>query len=182
MNAPILENPHQLRSFLGLVNYFRFGYRSTPHSTTGRSPSSLFLGRELRTRLDLLMPNCEEHVLSKQSKQAQQHNQHAKPRCFEVGQQIMAHNYGPGPKWHPAVVKSRLGPVTLFVETDHSQTWKRHHDQLRSTQLVPDPTTDSSDDVLAFDQPPHPVVTTSTTAPSSLPCYPPFRYGTPLGF
>jgi len=71
----------------------------------------------------------------------------------------MARNYGPGPKWRPAVVKSRLGPATLLVETGHSQlTWKRHHDQLRSTQLVPDPATDSSDDVLAFDQPPHPVI------------------------
>ena len=124
-----------------------FGYRSTPHSTTGRSPSALFLGRELRTRLDLLKPNCEEHVLSKKSKQALQHNQHAKTRCFEVGQQVMARNYGTGPKWPPAVVKSRLGPVTLLVETDHSQTWKRHHDQLRSTQLIPDPNNDSSEDV-----------------------------------
>ena len=51
----------------------------------------------------------------------------------------MARNYGPGPKWRPAVVNSCLGPATLLVETGHSQlTWKRHHDQLRSTQLVPD--------------------------------------------
>ena len=91
-------------------------------------------------------------------------------------------------KWHPAVVKSRLGPLTLLVETDHAPTWKRHHDQLHSNQLVSDPTTDSSDDVLAFDQPSRPVVTTSTTAPPSLPRYPqrtcqtPWSYGTPLDF
>ena len=133
--SPRLPLQHYLANFL-------FGYCSTPHSTTGRSPSALFLGRELRTHLNLLKPNCEEHVLSKQSKQAQHHTQHAKPRCFEVRQQIMARNYGSGHKWRPAVVKSRLGPVTLLVETDHSQTWKRHHDQLRSTQLVPDPTAD----------------------------------------
>ena len=90
--------------------------------------------------------------------------------------------------WSQVASCCRLGPVTLLVETDHVQTWKRHHDQLRSTQLIPDPTTDSSDDVLAFDQPPRPVVTTSTTAPPSLPRYPqrirqpPLRYGTPLGF
>ena len=135
--SPRLPLQHYLANFL-------FGYRSTPHSIaiTGRSPIALFLGRELRTCLNLLKPNCEEHVLSKQSKQAQHHTQQAKRRCFEVRQQIMACNYGSGHKWCPAVVKSHLGPVTLLVETDHTQTWKRHHDQLRSTQLVPDPTAD----------------------------------------
>ena len=44
------------------------------------------IGRKLCTCLDLLKSNCKGHVLSKQSKQAQQHNQHAKPRCFEVWQ------------------------------------------------------------------------------------------------
>ena len=38
---------------------FLFTYRSTPHTTTGVSPSSLFLHRRIRTRLDLLHPNSE---------------------------------------------------------------------------------------------------------------------------
>ena len=48
---------HCLASFL-------FGYRSTPHTTTGLLPSALFLGWELRTHLDLLKPNCEDHVVT----------------------------------------------------------------------------------------------------------------------
>ena len=43
---------HQLSSFL-------MSFRSTPHATTGESPSKLFLGREIRTRLDLLRPDRE---------------------------------------------------------------------------------------------------------------------------
>uniref|UniRef100_A0A1I8NKV1 Integrase catalytic domain-containing protein n=1 Tax=Musca domestica TaxID=7370 RepID=A0A1I8NKV1_MUSDO len=31
-------------------------YRNAPHSTTGQSPAQLFLGRQLRTRLDLVRP------------------------------------------------------------------------------------------------------------------------------
>ena len=38
---------HRLADFL-------LTYRSTPHSTTNRTPSSLFLNRELRTRFSLL--------------------------------------------------------------------------------------------------------------------------------
>ena len=36
-------------------------YRTTLHSTTGNTPAKLLLGRNLRTRLDLLKPNTAEH-------------------------------------------------------------------------------------------------------------------------
>ena len=39
-------------------------YRSTPHATTGVSPCSLFLGRTLRTRLDLLKPDVGARVVA----------------------------------------------------------------------------------------------------------------------
>ena len=38
------------------ISYYLLLYRSTPHSTTGVTPSSLFLKREMRTRFDLLRP------------------------------------------------------------------------------------------------------------------------------
>ena len=39
------------------VAKFLFHYRLTPHTTTGRSPSELLMGRRLRSRLDLLQPS-----------------------------------------------------------------------------------------------------------------------------
>ena len=39
-----------------------FMYRLTPHSTTGRSPAELMLGRQPRSRLDLLKPNITQKV------------------------------------------------------------------------------------------------------------------------
>ncbi len=48
---------------------FLLTYRSTPHATTQRSPCSLFIGRDIRTRLDLLRPKLQDQVLSKQAAQ-----------------------------------------------------------------------------------------------------------------
>ena len=110
---------------------FLFSYRSTPHTTTGVSPSSLFLHRQIRTRLDLLRPDRESHVLNKQSQQKDQHDQRARDREFFVGQSVMARNLRPGADWVPAVVVERLGPLTYLVETSDRLLWKRHIDLLR---------------------------------------------------
>ena len=128
-------------------------YRSTPHTTTEHSPSALFLGRELHTRLDLLKPNCEDHVITQQSNQVQHHDQHAKLQQFQVRQCVVACNYGSGTRWHPAVVKPHLGPRTVLVDTDQSQTWKCHHDQLCFAEVAADPPLDSTDNVLVLDHP-----------------------------
>ena len=41
---------------------FLLAYRNTPHSTAGEPPSHLFLGRRLRTRLDLLKPDLSIQI------------------------------------------------------------------------------------------------------------------------
>ena len=53
---------------------FLLTYRVTPHSTTNESPSKLLMGRELRTCLDLLHPDCGSTVLEHQSQQKDQHD------------------------------------------------------------------------------------------------------------
>ena len=50
------------------LSYYLLLYRSTPHSTTGVTPSSLFLKREMRTRFDLLRPDQEAEVSRKQER------------------------------------------------------------------------------------------------------------------
>ena len=54
------KSDHRLTNFL-------LRYRSTPHATTNQTPCSLFLKREIRTRLDLLKPSCSDHMLKQQS-------------------------------------------------------------------------------------------------------------------
>ena len=62
-----LASQHQVENFL-------FTYCTTPHATTRTSPCSLFLGRDLRTKLDFLHPVVERRVHEKQAAQKRQHN------------------------------------------------------------------------------------------------------------
>ena len=100
---------HHLENFL-------LTYRTSPHATTDQTPSTLFLGREVRTRWDLLKPSLEKSVNEKQASQMSQHDAHAKERESFVGQQVMTKNLRPCPNWIPGAIVQRLGPVSFLME------------------------------------------------------------------
>ena len=105
-----LSLSHRLQSFL-------LTYRSTPHATTGRSPCELFLGRKVRTRLDLLHPSVEETVLQRQAQQKKDHDWHSKHREFAVGEKVMVKSRRPGPAgWIPGRITEKNGPLTYVVD------------------------------------------------------------------
>ena len=64
---------------------FLFQYRITPQTTTGLSPAELLLGRNLRSRLELLKPNLEQKVAEKQRRQR---FKHSRVRQFSVDEQV----------------------------------------------------------------------------------------------
>ena len=53
---------------------FLLRYRATPHATTGVPPSTLLMGRTLRTRLDLIKPDVGRRVREQQAHQKTQHD------------------------------------------------------------------------------------------------------------
>ena len=71
-------------------------HRTTPHSTTNVAPCELFLGRKVRTRIDLLKPEIGDQVMQKQAQQKAQHDYHAKYREFQIGQKVMVRSMQPG--------------------------------------------------------------------------------------
>ena len=119
---------HRLQNFL-------ITYRTTPHATTKESPCTLFMGRSLRTRLDLLKPRLQDTVLRKQQVQKSQHDLHARERVMEVGNTVMVHNLRPCEAWVPGVIVKRLGPVSYLVDVGEGRTWKRHIDHLKLRDL-----------------------------------------------
>ena len=71
---------------------FLLAYRNTPHSTTGEPPSQLFLGRRLRTRLELLKPDLSIKVNNRQIDQSVAKDGSV-TRHFSIGQRVIERNY-----------------------------------------------------------------------------------------
>ncbi|XP_022808256.1 uncharacterized protein K02A2.6-like [Stylophora pistillata] len=113
---------------------FLLTYRITPHSTTGEPPSQLFLGRRLRTRLDLLKPDLFIQVNNRQIDQSVAKSGSV-TRHFAIGQRVIARNYTGKSKWVPGIVRARLGPLSYEVEIGPNLVWRRHTDQLRDSNV-----------------------------------------------
>lgn len=102
---------HRLANFL-------LKYRVTPHTTTGVSPSELFLKRQLRTRLTLVKPDIGKSVEKSQQRMKDFHDRgKVKVRQFEEGDQVQVKTtIQPGKwKWLPGTVNKVCGPLTYLV-------------------------------------------------------------------
>ena len=126
---------HWLQNFL-------LNYRSTVHATTGESPASLFLGRQIRTRFDLLHPNLEERVSNKQAAQKRCHDQCSHVREFSAGDRVLVKDKS---DWIPGAIIQRLGPLSYLVKLGDGRTWRRHIELMK---LIPE--SDSSTDFYSF--------------------------------
>lgn len=107
---------------------FLLAYRNAEHSTIGEKPLVLFMGRPLRSRLDLLKPDLHRDISKKQSSQLKKRSP---LRTFNVGQSVLARDYCQGKqKWQPGEVVSKTGPLTYTVQVSPRLIWRRHVDQL----------------------------------------------------
>ena len=76
------EREKWVATFLHSLANFLLTYQSSPYSTTGVTPTSLFLGRSLRTRFDLIRPDINKRVCEKQSQQKIDHDKRVKVRTL----------------------------------------------------------------------------------------------------
>lgn len=120
------------------LSRFLFGYRITPHITTGLSPAELMMSRRLRSALDLVVPDVKTKVQQKQLKQKENHDTRSKQRSFASGDDVLIRNYSYGPKWIPGVVQDCSGPLSYTVSVGSGQVMKRHVDQVRSRLSDPE--------------------------------------------
>ena len=106
-------------------------YRLTPHAATRRSPAELLLGRQPRSRLDLLHPDTRSRVEVSQSRQKTYNDVHAKARTFQVGERVYVRNSVGLPNWISATIKEHTGPLSFKVQLSDGRIRRRHVDNLR---------------------------------------------------
>ena len=113
-----------------LISKYLFAYRNAPHLTTGESPAIRFLGRKMRSRLDLLRQSLSEEAIDRQVKYFRG-NRDVK---FEEGEKVLVRDYKNPmkPGWETDKIDKVLGE-RIYICTPDSDTalsWKRHADQL----------------------------------------------------
>ena len=160
-------------SFERALASFLLRYHCAPHATTGVSPSSLFLGRNIRTHLDLLKPNDGARVMSQQDKQKAHHDRHSRCRELEIRQPVWARNFRKGPRWVQVIVADRIGPLSYLVKLLDGDLWRRHIDHLREGGEVVQSSLHGND----FPVPPYPE---SRTAEDVVPRCPPCPAQAPM--
>ena len=100
------------------LSTFLLKYRTMPHSLTNETPAKLLLGRNIRTRLDLIKPDLSAKVSSGQDKMKL--SIRSGIREFNEGQKVMVRDYrNAGRSWIPAEIQSRTGPLSSTVDTGH---------------------------------------------------------------
>ena len=107
------------------ISKFLMSYRTTEHRITGNTPSYLFYGRNIRNKLDLLIPEeKEKNTVEKKVAQPEDNK-----RSFKANDLVWARSYNSKEKWVAAKVEERLGKIHYKVNIEGKPT-KRHIDQL----------------------------------------------------
>ena len=152
---------------------FLIQYRRTPLSS-GYSPSELLNGRQIRTKLDSLIPSPAHIFQGQQSKEAtksqlkeRNHTVSNIAYQYTVGSPCYALYCGPrrdkDPRWVPAIVTKVLGTRTMNIHVvPRGPTWRRHIEQLR-------PRFDADEDSEPGDSPPAPMNTDRVEIPQPSP-------------
>ena len=113
------------------LSIFLFQYRITPHSTTGSTPAQLLMGRQLRSRLDLLRPSLGARVQQQQERQKLHSDKSAPLRSFSVNDPVYVSNLPAKDAWLPGVITKELGSRTFEIRLGDNRTVRRHIDHVR---------------------------------------------------
>ena len=105
---------------------FMLQYATTPHTTTGHSPSELLFERKLRTRLDSGKPVLGKFEEEKQFRQKENHDQRTRTWNLSIGDKVFARNFRRRKPWLPGVVIRRAGLLSFMVGVTDGQLLCRH--------------------------------------------------------
>ncbi|XP_065356150.1 uncharacterized protein LOC135950539 [Calliphora vicina] len=117
---------------------FLLQYRSTPNTNCaeGKTPAELFIGRKLRTEIDLIKPQDSSEIIRDTKMEEQYNRKHgANHREFQINQQVFVKTYKDNRMiWRPGVIIEKVGHVNYHVEikdADSDKVIKSHTNQIR---------------------------------------------------
>jgi len=132
------------------LSRFLFKYRITPHSTTGVAPCELLMGRQLRSRLDLLHSEftMSRRVEKRQQNQMKVHDNQKPHREFKKGDKVYARDFTLSvQKWVKGVIIDITGPLSYQVRLADGRLLRRHVDSIKlCTVDDSNPNPDAQDD------------------------------------
>ena len=88
-------------------------YHLLPQSTTGQSPAMLLMGRQPRSRLDLVYPDLSIQVTTKKDNAKRTTDKNRFERMFHIGDTVSVVNFQGRPKWLAGVLEEQLGSLIL---------------------------------------------------------------------
>ncbi|UYV72010.1 K02A2.6-like [Cordylochernes scorpioides] len=101
----------------------------TPHETTKKAPSELFIGRSLRTRLSIIHPNLESRVKEQQARQMKYDHGFQQDE-FGIDDMVWCRNFRGGDRWIPGRIVGRKGS-RVYTVLIHGQVKSYHRDKIR---------------------------------------------------
>ena len=105
-------------------------YRLLLQSRTSQSPAMLLMGRQLRSRLDLVYPDLSTQITTKIYNAKRTTDKNHVERMFHIGDTVSVVNFQGRPKWLARVLE-QLGPLTFRLLFEECRLWKRHIDHIR---------------------------------------------------
>ncbi|UYV73747.1 hypothetical protein LAZ67_11000696, partial [Cordylochernes scorpioides] len=125
-NKRKIGDTHTIQDTLSKV---LLAYRSTPHVTTGKTPSELFIGRALRTRVSLIHPSLASRVRDQQDRQMK-YDRRTHLEEFQIDDLVWCKNFRGGDKWIPGKIVGKKG-TRVYTILIHGQVKAYHRDQIR---------------------------------------------------
>ena len=156
---------------------FLLAYRSTPHSTTGASPTYLLFGREVRTKLpsisfsdpvsDYAVRDRDAYVKQRTSDYADA-QRHARPSSIVAGDLVLVHNSNPSNKLYlstPHSLVARHGDRLVLQAPDH--VIRRHVTHAKPYVPPPSPSADKEEEESAAAKPQEPATEVKSHKPTT---------------
>ncbi|GFX73306.1 uncharacterized protein K02A2.6 [Trichonephila clavipes] len=109
------------------LSTFLMQYRKAPNVTTTLSPAMLFLKRDIRTRIDLLLPELKTKIQDK----LRRDNFEFRDRKFDVGDRVAVRVYrAANTRWKFGTIVNQDGVLHYIIDVQGTLV-KRHVDQIR---------------------------------------------------